>query len=470
MLVKNAGTAVVGGLEGSGEVHEIVVLWGESVLDVVHVPTGERFSVGSEGQPSFLVAADQCPGEVLLLDEHGPAFPAAIEHEYRGRGALGPAKETADAAASGARALGDGEELWVAFGDLRFRISRRRSGAKIAGAAPLDRRPMAYVGMSAALSAVVLGLASLLPPASSAYAADRIELQGRFVEIYTRAQAVDEPEPEEFASDDAALAGDAGQRSAGDEGAMGDEQSPRTTNRYGVEGPEDNPDPHLARQERREQAATAGILGTLAAMQGSFNAPTSPFGRETALGNDPANALGALMGDNIGGNFGFGGLGLRGTGIGAGGTGEGTIGLDSIGGTLGRGCTGSNCQGGGGSYGRSAGRLGGRRSRGPVSFGRPVVRGSLSREVIRREIGRHRNEIRFCYEQGLRSQPGLEGRVTTRFIISTSGAVSAATATGLRHRETESCVAQAVRRMSFPVPEGSGIVSVTYPFVFRPSE
>ncbi len=51
-------------------------------------------------------------------------------------------------------------------------------------------------------------------------------------------------------------------------------------------------------------------------------------GDETALGNDPMAALGALMGDQVGGNYGFGGLGLRGTGRGGGGTGEGTIGSD----------------------------------------------------------------------------------------------------------------------------------------------
>lgn len=38
-------------------------------------------------------------------------------------------------------------------------------------------------------------------------------------------------------------------------------------------------------------------------------------------------ALGALMGDQRGEEFGFGGLGLRGPGGGGGGTGEGTIGL-----------------------------------------------------------------------------------------------------------------------------------------------
>jgi len=66
-------------------------------------------------------------------------------------------------------------------------------------------------------------------------------------------------------------------------------------------------------------------------------------------------ALGALMGDQIGANFGFGGLGLIGTGMGGGGTGEGTIGLGNLG-TIGHGAG----TGTGSGYGSGAGRLGGR--------------------------------------------------------------------------------------------------------------
>ena len=36
----------------------------------------------------------------------------------------------------------------------------------------------------------------------------------------------------------------------------------------------------------------------------------------------------------------------------------------------------------------------------------------------------------------------------------------------LRHNETEQCVAQVVRRITFPQPDNAGPVSVTYPFSF----
>jgi hypothetical protein len=57
----------------------------------------------------------------------------------------------------------------------------------------------------------------------------------------------------------------------------------------------------------------------------------TPFGRDGALGVNPENALGLLMGNQIGDSFGYGSLGLRGTGRGGGGEGRGTVGLGSLG-------------------------------------------------------------------------------------------------------------------------------------------
>lgn len=46
--------------------------------------------------------------------------------------------------------------------------------------------------------------------------------------------------------------------------------------------------------------------------------PAARFARDEALGNDSLSGLGALMGDAVGSNYGFGGLGMRGTGSGGG--------------------------------------------------------------------------------------------------------------------------------------------------------
>jgi TonB family protein len=257
--------------------------------------------------------------------------------------------------------------------------------------------------------------------------------------------------------------GGSGKRHIGEEGQMGRPDAQKNDNRYAIKGPADNPDPHMARERAKEYAATSGILAAL-----QSNAPTSPFGQDTALGVDPENALGLLMGNQIGDSFGYGGLGLRGTGRGGGGNGLGTIGLGNLG-TIGHG-------GGGGSgsgYGRGAGGLRGHRASAPsIRTGTAEVRGSLSKEVIRRYIRRSINQIRFCYEQQLARRPDLAGRVQIRFVISPSGAVTSSQAAGstLGEPAVETCVARAVQRIAFPQPEGGGVVIVTYPFMFQSAE
>ena len=163
-------------------------------------------------------------------------------------------------------------------------------------------------------------------------------------------------------------------------------------------------------------------------------------------------------------NFGFGGLGLRGTGRGGGGTGEGTIGLGNLG-TIGH--------GGGGGYGL---RLRPRRGwpcaaarRGCRGFvpATPTFAARSRSEVIRRVIRRHINEVRFCYEQELNQRPDLEGRVMVSFIISPTGAVQSAAvgSSTINNARVEGCITQAVRRWTFPAPDGGGVVGVNYPFV-----
>ena len=119
------------------------------------------------------------------------------------------------------------------------------------------------------------------------------------------------------------IASDAGIAVVVPAGASGE-----TRNRFGVIGPKDNQDPHMSREQAMQVAAAAGIIGVLRANVGAWNSPTSPYGRDSALGTDPVRALGALMGDQIGLNLGLGGLGAHGRGRGAGGSGQGTIGVE----------------------------------------------------------------------------------------------------------------------------------------------
>jgi outer membrane biosynthesis protein TonB len=99
--------------------------------------------------------------------------------------------------------------------------------------------------------------------------------------------------------------------------------------------------------------------------------------------------------------------------------------------------------------------------------------GGLSAEVIRRAVRRHTNEVRHCYERALSTEPDLAGRVTVQFIVAPNGAVQSSAVvparTDLGSGEVSDCVAGTVQRWSFPTPDGGGVVSVTYPFVFSAS-
>jgi hypothetical protein len=114
------------------------------------------------------------------------------------------------------------------------------------------------------------------------------------------------------------------------------------------------------------------------------------------------------------------------------------------------------------------GGLGGRRAKGlEVIPGQADVRGGLEKEMVRRIIRRHINEVRFCYEQRAGAKPHLAGELIVRFAVGPSGAVmtSALGRSTLGDAPTETCVVEAVKRWEFPRPAGGGAV-VWYPFLF----
>ena len=135
---------------------------------------------------------------------------------------------------------------------------------------------------------------------------------------------------------------------------------------------------------------------------------------------------------------------------------------------------------------KGIGRLRGRRARAPrVVAGRAQVRGALDKEIIRRIIWRHDNEVRLCFGDSkvtrrprlrwrsgrLRRDPPqtpyVGGRVVVQFTISPTGQVvtSVVQKSTVNNRTVEVCLARAVRRWLFPKPRGGGIVIVSYPFV-----
>ncbi len=214
-----------------------------------------------------------------------------------------------------------------------------------------------------------------------------------------------------------------------------------------------------AEREMAKSASRASILSYLS----SANAPASPFGTDSELPPDEENAFGALRGNDVGESFGYGGLTMRGTGRGGGGVGESPVGQGEM-------AQRHSTEGTMAGRRTRQGQLRRRRVRPPVVRSSPaIVKGSMSRSVIQRVARRRRNEVRRCYEQGLQSQPDLEGRVTMRILINPSGAVqtAAVASSTLGNIEVEQCIARTMRRWTFPQPQDGGIIVVTWPYRFE---
>ncbi|MET0285367.1 MAG: AgmX/PglI C-terminal domain-containing protein [Polyangiales bacterium] len=469
---------------------EVMVMWGDNaVLTVEHLNPVRSFYigettdakgksdvdylVGSEllGTPRMPVVID-IGGSAALVIPQGATGEISIGNDRMALSDLissGRAQPCGELAGAHQYPLPPGATGRVEFRGLTFVVRPVNAGKAvgIGQGGGFNAKQHLWTILSFALHGLFLAMMYFMPPGGSALSLDLLSEDARLAKyLMEPPEMVEEETPDWLQNSEADDSeGGKGKRHKDEEGQMGKESSQKTKNKYAIQGPADNEDPHMAREAAKEEAKTAGILGVLAASTGAWNSPTSPYGQDSALGYDPMSALGALMGDQIGENFGFGGLGLRGTGRGGGGTGEGTIGLGNLG-TIGHG-------GGGGSgsgYGRGAGGFRGRDAKVPqIRSGNADVRGSLSKEVIRRVIQRHINEVRFCYEQELNSRPDLSGRVQVKFIISPTGAVQAANveSSSLGAARAEQCIATAVRRWTFPAPDGGGIVIVSYPFVLE---
>jgi hypothetical protein len=102
--------------------------------------------------------------------------------------------------------------------------------------------------------------------------------------------------------------------------------------------------------------------------------------------------------------------------------------------------------------------------------GDPIVIGALGKAEIDAVIKRHLSSIRYCYERQLFPRADLAGKVSIKFVISKSGAVSRAVidSSTVNDEALESCLQSQFLRMQFPEPKGGGIVIVNYPFLFAP--
>ncbi|HEU4412618.1 MAG TPA: AgmX/PglI C-terminal domain-containing protein, partial [Polyangiaceae bacterium] len=471
---------------------EVMISWGSTVLHVQHLTPPRSFYVGEEEGKG--VACDYfVPSEKLgttrapLVIAQGSSVAAVIPPRATGSVELpGKPKMSVEEAIAQGLAVpsaemqgahqielpGAGARVRVEIGDLVFQTSSVAAGKRVPPVIfqAATATGLLFVGLSFLVHTGLLAGMAFFRPTLSGVDDDEARREQQFLmQQFLKAAAEREDEQKEEQSQNPNAdnkEGGTGTRAKGEEGSMGNPTTKDTGKRYGVQGPADNPDPHIARQAALKEAAEFGIIGLLnAGAGGDPNAPTAPWGRDDSLGTDAMSARGNMWGDSIGDSFGAGGLGLSGVGEGGGGKGEG-IGLGTIG-TLGHGSGTGSGQG----YGAGHGRLGGsHQTKAPsIRMGATQVSGRLAPEVIQRIVRQNFGRFRMCYENGLKTNPSLQGRVAVRFVIARDGSVASVANGGsdLPDSGVVSCVVRSFGSLSFPQPEG-GIVTVVYPLTLTP--
>jgi TonB family protein len=408
-------------------------------------------------------------GEVALVRPTGRRFDLVLRRGMRGevtaRGRRATVDELLAAGGPQARevpvALEGDVRAHLTVGAVTILVSTSEAPATRHLPPPVDWRAHAYTGGAATAGALGLALLMAIPPDPQTLALDRLVSEGRMPSFVVKM-----PEPPEEKVPVAPRARDRGaasQKARGDAGKAGRPGATPVPRRLAVHGMIADNQRRYAREAATAAAEKAGILGILKA--GEASQIGALFSPESALGPDAVTVMGGLQGTEIGETDGVGGLAHFGRRRGGGGDGD-TIGMSALP-TIGKGGLDPS-----GDYGRRVALLRDTKREVRVDTPTPEVKlvGTIDKEIVRRVIRHHLNEVKFCYDKELMRRQDIAGRVVARFLIDTNGrvAASAIESSTLAAPAVDRCIAEAVRRWEFPKPPG-GVVSVSYPFQFKPA-
>lgn len=441
-LVKSGPPVPEGEVESHLDSVEVTVKWGAQVMMVEHLSPGQPFVLGEGGD--FVM-----PEEVL-----------------------GKARVVIDTTAIGtARVI-------KTFGAFTVELVGVRAGKKIplGFMASLAGGAIGMIGLSFLGHTAILASMALFMPkigADDAESMDRSQILQ--MQAMLDASAVKEQDrlKEENASTDPSGGGSTGgEPHEGESGEAGTTKPVTTKGHMAFKG--ENQAPQLSRKEEVELARNFGMIG-LTATGANSEGPTSPWATADHAGSDEDDRMGAMYGYDANDQAGY-GLGLWGVGEGGGGKGAG-VGIDGVGSTVGGGGGGpgpwgvgkGDKDGWGNGHGQGTGT---HVAKAPLIRQPEIsVNGQLPADAIQRVVRLNFGKFRMCYEDQLKTNPSLQGRVVTRFMIGRDGSVVAAQDAGsdLPNQQVVSCVVRSFQNLSFPTPQG-GSVTVTYPLSLTPGE
>jgi len=477
-----SGSVDASEVESTSSAIEVIVRWDDAILHIDHLTPGKSFFVGEESA-DVVVPADKLgmPRAALVVAEGGHNVAVILPGATARITTAGRSLELGDAVAEGIAIpstsltgaymvrLSNDVRVKSSLAGFSFEVASVPAGKKVAGKSRGDKKAFGAQALSFGLhGAIAAALFAFMPALAATEDGTMSEDQSYMLKAMLQAEAEKEKETPDLKGGEEQTASDSGQSgaaAAGEKGALGSNVSKASNKSYAVTG--GAKERTLSRQEALADAHNFGMVGLLASSN-SANGPTSVWG-DVANGPDSMAANGNMFGDAHGDAYGPGGLDMSGTGESGGGKWLG-IGLDGIG-TIGRAsgnCIGENCNG----FGNFTGRLQSTHKVGTpkVRMSSPTVGGRLPPEVIQRVVRQNFGRFRGCYENGLRSNPNLTGRVSVAFTIGRDGAASGAQNAGsdLPDNGVVSCVVKQFYGLSFPAPE-AGIVTVSYPISFSPN-
>ena len=453
---------------------EVKISWGTQILSTTHLESGKGFSIGDGGD----FVHPNAFGKTSLVSHRGASTVVSIPDGATAKlFTRGESPRTVNAGDE--IELTNGMRLSIELEPVTIEVSAVRAGKKfqVGFLASLMGGAAAAIGLSfVGHAAIVASLAMFMPKmgADDAEAIDRQQILTMQTLMNAAADREQEILKEEQASQDSSGGGSkGGEPHKGEEGKAGSDQPKAAPGHMSSRGSDDKV--VLSRADEIKLAREGGFIGILNSGINSTG-PSSPWGADWQQGMDREDHKGGLFGDNPGDEYGT-GLGLSGTGLGGGGNGEG-VGIDGVGNTVGGGGGGKGKWGYGpgdkGGIGNGHGPGGGGHVAKAPQMRQPTkvdVNGRLPPEVIQRIVRENAGRMRMCYQGGLRTNPTLTGRVTTKFIIGRDGSVAVAQDAGsdLPDQQVVQCVVKSFQSMSFPQPEG-GVATVVYPIVFSPGE
>jgi hypothetical protein len=457
---------------------ELIVRWSDTVLHVSHMSPARPFSVGEEGADLALPGTEQFAKiDVVGVSQSGPV--ALVPADAVARVMSGDQTMDLDGAIRAGLATSDrrvqlsrGVRVEFDLAGCTFEIAGVAAAKKVAGKAKADGRAFASQAASFALHAAVLGTMFVFMPALASTEdnpSNADQLYRLAATMQAAEQAREHEQSERLEGDVETKGGEqgSGAPSPGEAGAMGSQTSTAKNKKYALSG--QAPERSLSRREMLADAQNFGMVSLLGNVATPTNEGPSAVWGTVAEGSDPLMANGNMWGDELGEASGTNGLYLSGIGEGGGGKFQG-VGVGNIS-TIFSGsgtCDSGDCSGLASSTGRlSKGhKVGSPRLSGVGSS----VSGRLPPEVVQRVVRQNFGRFRMCYEQGLRNNPNLAGRVSIAFTIGRDGSVGSAQNAGsdLPDAAVVSCVQSSFRALSFPAPD-AGIVKVTYPIAFSPS-